>query len=174
MKWSHYALLAGFSAVLPVAAQAQGTEEATAAAAPTTDERVVLEADTVYESSADNTIVAEGNVEALYQGRTLRADRLIYDRTTERARASGNVVIIAASSLPMRSMSAPTSRMAMPSAIRPGSKAMPPSRPNPPSAALMASTPWSISSTRPALSAKTRTQPGRSAPAGLCWTKNRR
>lgn len=96
VKWSHYALLAGFSAVLPVAAHAQGAGEATAAAAPTTDERVVLEADTVYENSADNTIVAEGNVEALYQGRTLRADRLIYDRTTERARASGNVVIIEA------------------------------------------------------------------------------
>ncbi|WP_291050232.1 LPS assembly protein LptD [Hyphomonas sp.] len=95
MKWSHYALLAGFSAVLPVAAHAQSGPE-TGTPAATTDERVVLEADTVYENSADNTIIAEGNVEALYQGRILRADRLIYDRTTERARASGNVIIIEA------------------------------------------------------------------------------
>ena len=95
VKWSHYALLAGFSAVMPVAAYAQ-TEAEPEATATVTDERVVLEADTVYENSADNTFVAEGNVEALYQGRTLRADRLIYDRTTERARASGNVVIIEA------------------------------------------------------------------------------
>lgn len=95
VKWSHYALLAGFSAVLPVAAHAQGTADA-GATAEATDERVVLEADTVYENSADNTIIAEGNVEALYQGRILRADRLIYDRTTERARASGNVIIIEA------------------------------------------------------------------------------
>ena len=41
-----------------------------------------------------NSIVAEGNVEALYDGRILRADRLIYNRTTERVRATGNVVII--------------------------------------------------------------------------------
>ncbi|MBA4226473.1 MAG: LPS-assembly protein LptD [Hyphomonas sp.] len=95
VKWSHYALLAGFSAVLPVAAHAQSGPE-TGTPAATTDERVVLEADTVYENSADNTIIAEGNVEALYQGRILRADRLIYDRTTERARASGNVIIIEA------------------------------------------------------------------------------
>ncbi|KCZ90573.1 hypothetical protein HHI_13580 [Hyphomonas hirschiana VP5] len=96
VKWSHYALLAGFSAVLPVAAYAQTEVEAEAepeAATTVTDERVVLEADIVYENSADNTIIAEGNVEALHQGRVLRADRLIYDRTTERARASGNVII---------------------------------------------------------------------------------
>jgi len=95
VKWSHYALLAGFSAVLPVAAHAQSGPETGAPATPA-DERVVLEADTAYENTADNTIIAEGNVEALYQGRVLRADRLIYDRTTERARASGNVVIIEA------------------------------------------------------------------------------
>ena len=95
VKWSHYALLAGFSAVLPWAAYAQ-TDAEPEAKAPATDERVVLEADTVYENSAENTIIAEGNVEALYQGRVLRADRLIYDRTTERARASGNVIIIEA------------------------------------------------------------------------------
>ena len=92
--WSQVALLAGFSAVLPLAAQAQ---ETTSQPAPTTaeaaDERVILEADTVYELQAENSIVAEGNVQALYQGRTLRADRLIYNRTTERVRASGNVVI---------------------------------------------------------------------------------
>ena len=95
VKWSHYALLAGFSAVLPVAAYAQ-TEAEPDAATAVTDERVVLEADTVYENTDDNTIIAEGNVEALYQGRVLRADRLIYDRATERARASGNVIIIEA------------------------------------------------------------------------------
>ena len=94
VKWSHYALLAGFSAVLPMAAHAQSETESGAPATTSTDERVVLEADVVYENTVDNTIVAEGNVEALYQGRTLRADRLIYDRATERARASGNVVIV--------------------------------------------------------------------------------
>lgn len=92
--WSQVALLAGFSAVLPLAAQAQeaGTPPVTAPA-EAADERVILEADTVYELREENSLVAEGNVQALYQGRTLRADRLIYNRTTERVRASGNVVI---------------------------------------------------------------------------------
>lgn len=93
VKWSHYALLAGVSAVLPVAAVAQ-TDNSAETASETVDERVILEADNVYENAADNSIIAEGNVEALYQGRILRADRLIYYRTTERVRASGNVVII--------------------------------------------------------------------------------
>ena len=98
--WSQYALLAGFSAVLPLAAQAQdaGTPETSPAeavpAAEPADERVILEADTVYELQGENSIVAEGNVQALYQGRTLRADRLVYNRTTEKVRANGNVVIV--------------------------------------------------------------------------------
>lgn len=94
--WSQYALLAGFSAVLPLAAQAQGVISTTEAAptAEASDERVILEADTVYELSEENSIVAEGNVEALYQGRTLRADRIVYNRTTEKVRATGNVIII--------------------------------------------------------------------------------
>lgn len=92
--WSQVALLAGFSAVLPLAAHAQDAA-ATPVSAPAeaADERVILEADKVYELSEENSLVAEGNVQALYQGRTLRADRLIYNRTTERVRASGNVVI---------------------------------------------------------------------------------
>lgn len=93
--WSQYALLAGFSAVLPLSAQAQGAAPAeTVASEEAADERVILEADTVYELREENSIVAEGNVEALYQGRTLRADRLIYNRTTEKVRANGNVIII--------------------------------------------------------------------------------
>ena len=58
------------------------------------DERVVLEADYVYEIRDENLLVAEGNVEALYQGRILRADKLTYNRNTDRVRANGNVVII--------------------------------------------------------------------------------
>ncbi len=93
--WSQYALLAGVSAVLPLSAYAQGTPPAgTVAAEEAPDERVILEADRVYELREENSIVAEGNVEALYQGRTLRADRLIYNRTTEKVRANGNVIII--------------------------------------------------------------------------------
>lgn len=55
---------------------------------------VVLIADSLFENERDNTIIADGNVEASYEGRTLRADRVIYDRTTDKVRAIGNVVII--------------------------------------------------------------------------------
>lgn len=92
--WSQVALLAGFSAVLPLAAHAQAVAETPTPTAEFTDERVILEADTVYELRDENSIVAEGNVQALYQGRTLTADRLVYNRTTERVRAHGNVIII--------------------------------------------------------------------------------
>ncbi|MEL7109825.1 MAG: LPS assembly protein LptD [Pseudomonadota bacterium] len=60
----------------------------------TEDPSVVLDADNIYVNEADNTVIADGNVEAKYQGRVLRADRLTYNRNTDRVRASGNVVII--------------------------------------------------------------------------------
>lgn len=57
-------------------------------------ETVMLEADNVYENPDDDSIIAEGNVEVAYQGRVLRADRLVYNKTTDKVRASGNVIII--------------------------------------------------------------------------------
>ena len=56
--------------------------------------KVVLDADNIYVNEADNTVIAEGNVEAKYEGRVLRSDRLVYDRNTNRVRASGNVIIL--------------------------------------------------------------------------------
>lgn len=55
---------------------------------------VVLDADNIYVDDAQNSVIAEGNVEANYEGRILRADRLTYDRNRDRVRAVGNVVII--------------------------------------------------------------------------------
>ncbi|MEO0721892.1 MAG: putative LPS assembly protein LptD, partial [Pseudomonadota bacterium] len=57
-------------------------------------EEVLLVADDVFENREDNTVTAQGNVEARYQGRVLRADRIVYNRTTEKVRATGNVVIL--------------------------------------------------------------------------------
>ena len=91
-NWYHYAAALALAAAPSLAAAAQ--EEDTSADVTTQKQQVILEADYVYELRDENSIVAEGNVEALYDGRTLRADRLIYNRTTERVRATGNVVII--------------------------------------------------------------------------------
>lgn len=88
-KWTSFLLFA--------AALAQtGLANAQDTAAPITTEqpKVVLDADNVFVSEADNTVIAEGNVEAKYEGRILRADRLIYFRDTDRVRAIGNVVVI--------------------------------------------------------------------------------
>lgn len=87
-KWNHVAVALGIATALPQYALAQEGAPADQ------DERVVLEADYVYEIRDENSLVAEGNVEALYQGRILRADKLIYNRTTDKVRAVGNVVII--------------------------------------------------------------------------------
>ncbi len=58
--------------------------------------QVLIEADSVGQDPQTGVITAEGKVEARYEGRTVRADRLIYDQSTRRARAIGNVVIIEA------------------------------------------------------------------------------
>ena len=90
-NWYHYAAALALAASPSFGAVAQ---ESSAPDATASSEQVVLEADYVYELRDENSIVAEGNVEALYDGRILRADRLVYNRTTERVRATGNVVII--------------------------------------------------------------------------------
>lgn len=75
-------------ASLPVAvAQAAGGAE-------TQSQRVTLQADNVYVLEDENTVVAEGNVTAEYQGRVLYADQLTYDRKNARVRAKGNVIIL--------------------------------------------------------------------------------
>ena len=62
--------------------------------APIDSEQVVLIADSLFENEEDNTVIAEGNVEASYQGRTLKADRIVYNRNTNKVRATGNVIIL--------------------------------------------------------------------------------
>ncbi len=55
---------------------------------------VYLQADELIDDRDRKTITAVGKVEARYQGRTLRAKRVIYDTVTGAARATGDVVII--------------------------------------------------------------------------------
>lgn len=56
---------------------------------------VVIEADAVDETE-EELIVATGRVVATYQGRTLRAERVIYDRTNRTLRAQGGVQVVQA------------------------------------------------------------------------------
>jgi LPS-assembly protein len=92
-NWLLYAAALGLVTSGACSAHAQ---ESASIAQPTSEgeEHVVLEADYIYEIRDENSVVAEGNVEALYEGRVLRADRIIYNKTTDRVRATGNVVIV--------------------------------------------------------------------------------
>ena len=55
---------------------------------------MLLQADTLIENKAANTVTAIGHVEARYQGRTLRTDRLDYNSQTGATHAVGHAVIV--------------------------------------------------------------------------------
>jgi LPS-assembly protein len=74
-------------------AQAQGTlNEAIASRAPAQSgqDRLLVDAREIIYDNDRNTITASGDVQLNYQGRTLQADRVIYDRNTGRVFAEGN------------------------------------------------------------------------------------
>ena len=97
-RWNERALgpwvatLAALLLVAPGAASAQAPEPEPAATSA--DSVVVLEADTLVRDDTTNTITAEGNVEARYEGRTLRTKRLIYNLQDHTIRALGGVEIV--------------------------------------------------------------------------------
>ncbi|MEM0985969.1 MAG: LPS assembly protein LptD [Pseudomonadota bacterium] len=93
------AILAAASTGLLAAYPVHAQQDAGEAGNPTTtaaqsEEEVILVAERLYEDQARNLIIAEGGVEATYGKRTLRADRVVFDRNTEKVRATGNVVIV--------------------------------------------------------------------------------
>jgi len=80
----------------PATALAQTTPqpvEAGAGAGAQTD-RVQLEADEIIDDQQGRTITARGDVQVHYQGRTMRAEELVYNLDTGVIRASGNVEIV--------------------------------------------------------------------------------
>jgi LPS-assembly protein len=87
---------AAFAAILLAAAGSTAAAQEPALPAPVTSDQpvVVLEADTLVKDDASQTITAEGNVEARYQGRTLRTKRLVYNLRDNTIRAQGGVEII--------------------------------------------------------------------------------
>jgi len=105
------ALLIGVAAMAMLATEAQAksgkdpstTPKSTAAkpAAPVVDDGlgpkdIYLEADSVVDDRDQHTVTATGNVEVRYQGRTLRADSVIYNSVTGVSHAVGNISIMSA------------------------------------------------------------------------------
>lgn len=85
---------AALAVVVAVASGANAFAQEPATAPAEQPAFVVLEADSLTNDEASETITAEGSVEARYQGRVLRADRLIYDLKSRRIRAQGKVEIV--------------------------------------------------------------------------------
>ena len=67
---------------------------ATQSLAANPQESTLLEADTIERGESDDIIIATGNVTSRAQGRTIRADKIIYNQRTGIVNASGNVVIV--------------------------------------------------------------------------------
>ncbi len=86
------ALAAALAMTVSTTAMAQA--QSTAPPAPTAQsENVLLEADEIINDEAAQTITAQGDVQVRYQGRTMRADRLVYNLETGEIRAIGDVQI---------------------------------------------------------------------------------
>jgi LPS-assembly protein len=106
------ALLAGAAAAALLAGEAQAQSRdlldspistapstPTPQAAPRPDDGlgprdVYIEADTLIDDRDAKVVTADGSVEARYQGRTIRADKLVYNTDTGAAHATGHAVIV--------------------------------------------------------------------------------
>lgn len=87
------ALATALAVSVSPAALAQTTATAPSPPATQDQDRVLLEADVLTDDQEAGVITAEGDVQVRYQGRTMRADRLVYDLNSGAIRAVGNVEI---------------------------------------------------------------------------------
>ena len=80
------------AAPTPLRAQATLNDAigARAERARTGQDRLLVDAKEIVYNNDKNTVSASGDVELNYQGRTLQADRVTYDRNTGRVYAEGN------------------------------------------------------------------------------------
>lgn len=84
--------LAGAAVAIPSAAQLQPTP-AEPVPSPAADLPASLVADQVTYDRDAQVLTAAGNVEVLYQGRVLRATRVIYDQEADRIRVEGPLLL---------------------------------------------------------------------------------
>jgi len=82
--------------IVSLPAQAQGglDDVVAARAAGEGPQRLLLEADELIYDNDRNRVIAAGNVEMYYGGRSLQADRVTYDRNTSRVFAEGNARLV--------------------------------------------------------------------------------
>ncbi len=71
----------------PASAKPASANPAAAAKQP---DKMLVEANELVQNTDANTVSAQGNVRVYYQGRTLEADKVIYNKTTKRIFAEGH------------------------------------------------------------------------------------
>ncbi len=82
------------AAVQPsLAAQPPSTAKSPATASSAAKPKMLVEADQLVQNQDKNTVAAEGNVRIYYDGRTLQADHVVYDKTTKRLLATGHATL---------------------------------------------------------------------------------
>ena len=86
-----------FCAAGSAPALAQTLNQAIANQASTGQDRLLVDAKEIIYNNDKNTIAAAGDVQMNYQGKTLQADRVTYDRNTGRVFAEGNARLTDAS-----------------------------------------------------------------------------
>jgi LPS-assembly protein len=75
-------------------ASAQAQTAPTPSASVEQSSNVLLEADEIINDEVERTVTALGDVQVRYEGRTLRAERLVYNLDTGVIRAIGNVQVV--------------------------------------------------------------------------------
>ncbi|MBY0563263.1 MAG: LPS assembly protein LptD [Hyphomonadaceae bacterium] len=85
------------AAALAVGAAPAVAQTAQETAAPVAEQTgtVLLEADEIINDDVAQTVTASGDVQIRYQGRTMRADTLVYDLNSGDITATGNVQVVA-------------------------------------------------------------------------------
>jgi LPS-assembly protein len=85
---------AAIAAALAVSVGAAASAQTPTSAPAEQTSPVLLEADELITDDAARTVTAQGDVQVRYQGRTLRADQLVYNLDTGVIRAIGNVQVV--------------------------------------------------------------------------------
>jgi LPS-assembly protein len=84
------ATLAILCAPLAIAANPATATAPPAAAATKPPDKLVIDADELIYDKDKDTVTAQGSVQLFYQGRSLQADRVVYNRATKRVYAEGH------------------------------------------------------------------------------------
>ncbi len=92
-RMARYAAATALASSLAFMLASTASAQAPASAAAKPQERMVVDAKELIYNNDNNTVAAVGSVQILYQGRTIEADRVVYDRGSKRVVATGNARI---------------------------------------------------------------------------------